>query len=116
MAKFAKLFALTFVIMACVAAPALAQPAEEPAAGAAAVSLTGDNALISFSGAFGVALTVIGAAYGIGKLASAALESMARQPEVAGSIQTAMIIAAALIEGFTFYALFICSTQNPFGG
>ncbi len=71
---------------------------------------------ISFSGAFGVGLTVIGAALGIGKLASAALESMARQPEVAGSIQTAMIIAAALIEGFTFYALFICSTQNPFAG
>ena len=38
---------------------------------------------------------------------------MARQPEVAGSIQTAMIIAAALIEGFTFYALFICMQQNP---
>jgi F-type H+-transporting ATPase subunit c len=36
---------------------------------------------------------------------------MARQPEVAGAIQTAMIISAALIEGFTFYALFICSTQ-----
>jgi F-type H+-transporting ATPase subunit c len=67
------------------------------------------NAWIEFGGAFGVGLTVIGAAYGIGKLASSALESMARQPEVAGSIQTAMIIAAALIEGFTFYALFICS-------
>jgi F-type H+-transporting ATPase subunit c len=61
-----------------------------------------------FSRYFGVALTVIGAAYGIGKLATAALESMARQPEVAGSIQTAMIIAAALIEGFTFFALYIC--------
>jgi F0F1-type ATP synthase membrane subunit c/vacuolar-type H+-ATPase subunit K len=35
------------------------------------------------------------------------------RPEVAGNIQTAMIIAAALIEGFTFYALFICSGQNP---
>jgi F-type H+-transporting ATPase subunit c len=33
---------------------------------------------------------------------------MARQPEVAGSIQTAMIISAALIEGFTFFALAIC--------
>ena len=41
---------------------------------------------------------------------------MARQPEVAGTVQVAMIIAAALIEGFTFYALFICQTQNPFGG
>jgi len=66
------------------------------------------NALIEFSGHFGVGLTVIGASYGIGRLASSALESMARQPEVAGSIQTAMIIAAALIEGFTFFALYIC--------
>jgi F-type H+-transporting ATPase subunit c len=67
------------------------------------------SALIEFSGAFGAGLVVIGAAAGIGRLAAAALESMARQPEVAGSIQTAMIIAAALIEGFTFYALYICS-------
>lgn len=66
------------------------------------------------SGALGAGLVVIGAGLGIGKLAAAALESMARQPEVAGSIQAAMIIAAALIEGFTFYALYICSTQNPF--
>jgi dTDP-4-dehydrorhamnose reductase len=49
--------------------------------------------------------------YGTSKLASAAYEGMSRQPEVAGSIQTAMIIAAALIEGFTFYALFICSQK-----
>ncbi|HEY6565685.1 MAG TPA: ATP synthase F0 subunit C [Pirellulaceae bacterium] len=66
-----------------------------------------------FSGAFGAGLAIVGAALGIGKLASSALESMARQPEVAGGIQTAMIIAAALIEGATFYALYICSTQNP---
>ena len=56
---------------------------------------------------FGVGLTVIGAAYGIAKLASSAYEGMARQPEVAGTIQTAIIIAAALIEGFTFFALYI---------
>jgi F-type H+-transporting ATPase subunit c len=56
----------------------------------------------------GSGLVTIGAAYGIGRLAGSALESMARQPEVAGQIQTAMIIAAALIEGFTFFALFIC--------
>lgn len=56
----------------------------------------------------GIGLVVIGAGYGIGKLAASALESMARQPEVAGNIQTAMIIAAALIEGFTFFALLLC--------
>lgn len=78
-----------------------------------AMAQTGGESSVSFSGAFGCGLVVIGAAYGIGKLAGAALESMARQPEIAGNIQTAMIIAAALIEGFTFYALFICSGQNP---
>jgi F-type H+-transporting ATPase subunit c len=105
--KFARISATCVVMVLGLAATALAQ---EPATGAAAAGgLAGANALIEFGGAFGVGLTVIGAAYGIGKLASSALESMARQPEVAGSIQTAMIIAAALIEGFTFYALVICS-------
>ena len=74
---------------------------------------TGGSApLIEFSNTFGAGLVTIGAAMGIGKLASAALESMARQPEVASNIQTAMIIAAALIEGFTFFALFVCFRGN----
>ncbi len=76
---------------------------------------SGGWVLIEFSGAFGAALVTIGGAYAIGRLASSALESMARQPEVAGNIQTAMIIAAALIEGFTFFALVICMGQNPWG-
>ena len=67
---------------------------------------------ITFSASFGIGLAVIRAAYGIGKLASSAYESMARQPEVAGSIQTAMIIAAALIEGFMFYALYLLGTKQ----
>lgn len=71
---------------------------------------------IAFSGAFGAGLVTIGAAYGIGKLASAALESMARQPSIAGSAQISMIIAAALIEGFTFFALVVCNGQNPWPG
>jgi F-type H+-transporting ATPase subunit c len=70
------------------------------------------DSLINFSSPFGVGLVVIGAALGISRLASAAYESMARQPEAAGTINTAMIIAAALIEGFTFYALFICSGKT----
>lgn len=63
---------------------------------------------IFLSGAIGAAITIIGAGYGIGKIGTAAVESMARQPEVAGQIQTAMIIAAALIEGVTFFALIVC--------
>ncbi len=63
---------------------------------------------VHFSGAIGAGVTILGAGYGIGKIGSSAVESMARQPEVAGQIQTAMIIAAALIEGVTFFALIIC--------
>ena len=57
---------------------------------------------------FAVGLVIIGAGYGISKIGSCAVESMARQPEVAGSIQTAMIVSAALIEGATFFALIVC--------
>lgn len=67
---------------------------------------------IWFSGAFGAALTIVGAGWGIGKIGASAVESMARQPEVAGQIQTAMIIAAALIEGVTFFALIVCMGEN----
>ena len=56
----------------------------------------------------GAGLAVIGAALGIGRLAAAALEGSARQPEAAGDIRTTMIIAAALIEGATFFGLVVC--------
>lgn len=54
------------------------------------------------------ALVTIGAALGIGKLATAAMEGIARQPEAGPKIQTAMIIAAALIEGVAFFCAVIC--------
>lgn len=57
---------------------------------------------------FGAGLTIIGGAFGIGKLASAAMEASGRQPEAAGDIRTSMIIAAALIEGISLFALVIC--------
>ncbi len=68
---------------------------------------------VGMPGAVGAGLAVIGAGLGIGLLAKGAVESMGRQPEASGTIQTAMIIAAALIEGLAFYAVFVCSTQNP---
>lgn len=54
----------------------------------------------------GAGLIVIGAGLGIGKIGGSAMEGIARQPEAANKIQTAMIIAAALIEGIGFAALF----------
>jgi F-type H+-transporting ATPase subunit c len=56
----------------------------------------------------GAALTIIGGAFGIGKLASSAMEASGRQPEAAGDIRVSMIIAAALIEGISLFALVIC--------
>ena len=64
----------------------------------------------------GAGVIVVGASLGIGRLAAGALEGMARQPEVSGDLRTTMIIAAALIEGFTFFALvvtFMLATKAP---
>jgi len=56
----------------------------------------------------GAGLVLIGAALGIGKLAAAALDGTARQPEAGPALRTTMIIAAALIEGLAFFGLVIC--------
>ncbi len=79
------------------------------AATAPAAAAAKDKGLFILAGAaFGCGLIILGAGYGIGRIGSAAVESMARQPEVAGNINTAMIISAALIEGVTFFALIVC--------
>ena len=57
----------------------------------------------------GAGLVVIGVGIGIGKIGGSAMEAIARQPEAYGKIQTAMLIAAALIEGIGFAALFAVS-------
>ncbi|MCK4562225.1 MAG: ATP synthase F0 subunit C [Flavobacteriaceae bacterium] len=54
----------------------------------------------------GAGLIVIGVGIGIGRIGGSAMDAIARQPEATGKIQTAMLIAAALIEGIGFAALF----------
>ncbi|HUT94563.1 MAG TPA: ATP synthase F0 subunit C [Thermoguttaceae bacterium] len=95
--------------------PAVAEGTEPAAADATeeAAEPTIDKARpgifsLFMGGAFGAGMIIIGAAYGISKIGAAAVESMARQPEVAGSIQAGMIISAALIEGVTFFGLIVC--------
>jgi F-type H+-transporting ATPase subunit c len=68
----------------------------------------GNSSLAYFAAGIGAGLSVIGGAAGIGRLAAAAMEGSARQPQAAGDIRTGMIIAAALIEGATLFALVIC--------
>ncbi len=101
MFKWVKLAALVFVLM-MVATPVLAQ-GDNGNGNAPAV-----EASQAFGSAFGAGLVILGAGYGIGIIGSRAVESMARQPEVAGNIQIAMLISAALIEGATFFALIVC--------
>ena len=58
-------------------------------------------------GAIGVGLVLIGGGAGVGRVGAAAVEAMARQPEAAGQISTAMIITAAMIEGATLFAVVV---------
>ena len=58
--------------------------------------------------ALAAGIATIGAAMGISKIGSSALESMARQPEAAGNIQTSMILAAAFVEGVSLFAVVVC--------
>ena len=103
MNRFARIAALCLVVL-LTATPALAQ--DDPTGDA-----VGSHGL-NFGAALGAGLVILGAGFGIGKIGASAVESMARQPEVAGNVQTAMIISAALIEGATFFALIVCMLFN----
>lgn len=59
-------------------------------------------------GPIGAGLAVLGAGIGIGLAAYGALTGMARQPELSAKLQTAMIIAGALVEGVALFAVVVC--------
>ena len=63
--------------------------------------------LVGSIAAIGAGIAVLGAGLGIGKIGSSAMDAIARQPEAAGQIQTAMIIAAALIEGVALFGVVV---------
>lgn len=69
---------------------------------------SGDMAIAKMGAALGAGIATIGAGMGIGNIGRSALESIARQPEVAGDIRSNMIVAAALIEGVAFFAIVVC--------
>jgi len=62
--------------------------------------------------AIGAGLAVIGAGIGIGQVGGKAMEGIARQPEAAAKIQTAMIIAAALVEGVALFGVVVALLGN----
>jgi F-type H+-transporting ATPase subunit c len=98
---------VTIGVLLIAAAPVLAQQEEKKYGGPPSLSN------VSFSGAalgagLGMGITIVGAGFGLGKIGSSALEAMARQPEVAARIQTAMIIIAAMLEGATLASVILC--------
>jgi F-type H+-transporting ATPase subunit c len=107
--KALRLAVLVLMVVLLASTPALA--GGEKAAQAPAVTAPPGTYVLTggaIAAGVGAGLTIIGAGYGFGRIGSAALEGMARQPEVAGRVQTAMLIIAALLEGATFFALIVC--------
>jgi F-type H+-transporting ATPase subunit c len=99
------------------AAPAFAQATEASeeltaAQRSANTRLETPGGFMNLGAAVGAGLVILGAGFGIGRIGGQAVEGMSRQPEAAASIQTAMIISAALIEGATFFALIVCMLFN----
>ena len=90
MLKLAGLAAVVFLLFAL---PAFAAPGDQLASS----TLSGSGV----AAGLGMGLTIFGAGIGFGRIGGSALEGMARQPEVAPRIQTAMLIIAAMLEGAT---------------
>ena len=96
------LIAIGTVLM--IASPAMAQDHDDGASAGGSAVFPGVTAA-NLGGAIGAGLAVMGGAAGIGRIGGSAVESIARQPEAAGNISTAMIITAAMIEGATLFAV-----------
>src|SRR5262245_37780778 len=109
--KIVKLACLVCFLFLATATPVLAQSQLKEVEPGKTVRTAPQSAV--FSGAaiaagLGMGITIIGAGIGLGRIGAAAMEGMARQPEVAPRIQTAMIIIAAMLEGATLASVILC--------
>ena len=59
--------------------------------------------------AIGAGIAAVGAGLGIGRIGGQAMDAMARQPEKVGDLRSAMIVAAALVEGVAFFAVIVAA-------
>ena len=111
-----RLLSLTLVVFAFTiagtAVPAFAQD-EEPTAEEireheiAVAKAAAGSGWKGLGGGLAAGLAVIGAGIGIGLIGGGAVQSIARQPEMAGPIGTNMIITAALVEGVALFAVVV---------
>jgi len=104
---------LTLLLGLFVAVPAFAEDGADGASADAAgmkagTRLLDDKGATFLGAAIGAGLVIMGGAAGIGRVGSSAAESMARQPEAAGSINGISLLCAAMIEGATLFAVVVC--------
>ena len=102
--KLVQVMAVSLAVLLVSAAPAFAQQQPTPKDMPTSVSFSGSG----LAAGLGMGLSIIGAGLGLGRIGAAALDSMARQPEVAPRVQTAMIIVAAMLEGATLASVALC--------
>ena len=112
MSKFVTV-AMVLLILVCVSGAAMAEDSEsttKPAGGDDGIGAEKgiEGSITILAGCFGAAGCAIGGGLAISKLASTCIESMARQPEAAGSMFLPMIIAAGMIEGAILFSILVC--------
>jgi F-type H+-transporting ATPase subunit c len=96
---------LTKSILLAAVTTAVLFPASAYAQGGGDAAVAAGASLGKGLAVLGAGMAVIGGGLGIGLVGKGAVESIARQPEAAGKVQINMILAAALIEGATLFAV-----------
>tara|TARA_B110000116_G_scaffold51640_1_gene43208 strand:- start:2864 stop:3205 length:342 start_codon:yes stop_codon:yes gene_type:complete len=107
MKKLVALTALASLGLMIVVDPAVAQAAAGDGAEALALAKASASGLKGIGGGLAAGIGALGAGVGIGRIGGSAVEAIARQPEMAGSIGTNMIITAALVEGVALFAVVV---------
>ncbi len=106
-----KLLVVVLVICACATA-ALAQETSDQAETGQAEAVQASNgwakAIAIVGACLGAGLAAVGGGYGVAKIGSSCIESIARQPEAGGSMFAPMVIAAAMVEGGMLMAILVC--------
>jgi len=105
------------LILGAMAGPLLAAPEEPAVPGAAAAKAVNGEAVVAASWAralsvigacIGAAIAAAGGGYGVGRIGSACIESIARQPEAARDMFAPMVVAAGMVEVGMLFAIVVC--------
>jgi F-type H+-transporting ATPase subunit c len=105
------------LILGAMAGPLLAAPEEPAASGAAAAKAVNGEAVVAASwsralsvigACIGAAIAAAGGGYGVGRIGSACIESIARQPEAARDMFAPMVVAAGMVEVGMLFAIVVC--------